>query len=898
MFLNSNVKKYMRISVVMARSGGSRMKKPCDCCKRYLDHLDEKNQNMSCFLRRMTANYKYSIIVPNRFLKHFAGELSGTIKLKSPNGSLYDVEVVKRFNKVVLQHGWEAFVDAHGIEEHDFLLFCHIEKSCFEVLIFDSVGCEKFFSCAGIRNTPNFQEGSVNSFDISSSSHHETAESSGSKRFVMCQKGNSCHRVKTAKMAAISSSSEESEDSPSENKSCESDDLQTPPRADYVLLPRSYLSEAQEERVIALIQDIQPECTVFVAVMQKSHVEPPSPYLVRSQLDPVGWQLTSLSINLLLLAYYSWLLVKSLTSCSMYKQAISKAYARAHFPHESTNVTLQRPGKSKKWHLKFCKRKDRVSMLRGQWLDFVHDNHVHEGDICLLFPTKGGRRFTFTVYLHRATATSCRGGASFQRVSSCHGRSRTKMASLVPIKEESTDGENASSESDMHESSHDSPRSDSSGPSEPPPYIVPSKSCLSQSQKNIVEEKALAIQSEVPIFVAIMKNINVYHMVEFGTRFAAPHLPHIRQTVLLQCMNKIWKTEMVIRSGRKRWFLIGGWSTFARDNGLRVGDICLFELKKNEGELIMKVHIISRERFYLESIHGCGLVSDLQELGTNFYGYLDHLDEKNQPMTYFFWRMDANAKNSIALRFFSASSLPVGASERSTAAFPFWLKMHLDSHVKKYMRISVVMARSGGSRMKKPCECCKRYLDHLDEKNQPMSCFFRLMDANSKHSMVSLIMPDRFVKRFAGKLSGRIDLESPNGSLYVVQVTERYSKTVLQRGWEAFVDANHIQENDFVLFRHIEKSRFEVLILDSDGCEKVFPYAGVRNTPCIQEQSLDSVDISSSSCHNTTESSGSERFARRQRSSSCHRGRTAKMAATSSSFEESGYTVKLVEFVP
>ncbi|XP_062209348.1 uncharacterized protein LOC133911159 isoform X4 [Phragmites australis] len=46
------------------RSGGSRMKKPCDCCRRYLDHLDAKNQNMICFLRCMTANSKHSTRCP------------------------------------------------------------------------------------------------------------------------------------------------------------------------------------------------------------------------------------------------------------------------------------------------------------------------------------------------------------------------------------------------------------------------------------------------------------------------------------------------------------------------------------------------------------------------------------------------------------------------------------------------------------------------------------------------------------------------------------------------------------------------------------------------------------------------------------------------------------------
>lgn len=100
-----------------------------------------------------------------------------------------------------------------------------------------------------------------------------------------------------------------------------------------------------------------------------------------------------------------------------------------------------------------------------------------------------------------------------------------------------------------------------------------------------------------------MKNNNVGDaqkwMLELGVRYAALYLPAIGQTVTLQCMGKTWKTQMVIHNGR-RWFLNGGWAKFARDNGLRVGDICLFELKKNKRKLTMKAHIISRELFSLK----------------------------------------------------------------------------------------------------------------------------------------------------------------------------------------------------------------------------------------------------------------------------------------------------------
>ncbi|KAM0884033.1 hypothetical protein ACQ4PT_031267 [Festuca glaucescens] len=79
-----------------------------------------------------------------------------------------------------------------------------------------------------------------------------------------------------------------------------------------------------------------------------------------------------------------------------------------------------------------------------------------------------------------------------------------------------------------------------------------------------------------------------------GSRYAARHLPHKSQTVVLQCNGKSWETKMVTNRNRdgRRWFLSGGWSKFARGNRLRIGDICLFERKKNRRELTMKVHII------------------------------------------------------------------------------------------------------------------------------------------------------------------------------------------------------------------------------------------------------------------------------------------------------------------
>ena len=83
--------------------------------------------------------------------------------------------------------------------------------------------------------------------------------------------------------------------------------------------------------------------------------------------------------------------------------------------------------------------------------------------------------------------------------------------------------QNISSESNKREVSNESLETENSDGLSEPPYILPSKSSLSPSQKKIVEEKVQAIQSEIPIYVSIMKKSNIgairHHMLVSCTYF-------------------------------------------------------------------------------------------------------------------------------------------------------------------------------------------------------------------------------------------------------------------------------------------------------------------------------------------------------------------------------------------
>ncbi|KAL5219616.1 hypothetical protein ABZP36_020300 [Zizania latifolia] len=565
---------------------GSQMKKSCDHGKRYVDH---RNGKMKCFHRKMGTNFRHCMIIPNKFLNHFGGKISKTIELESPKGNVHVVKVSKHMNTTALRCGWEAFVDAHHIQENDSLLFRHIDNSRFEVLVLDSDGCEKIFSCAGMKRASSVHGRSADPIHISGCPRDDddTTESSGSERFVRCQRGSVSHqRRKTAKLEAMSSSSEESgeegsESSASEHESSyEQDDPHTPSGPDYVLSRGVSLSKVQEQKVARLVHNIRPEIPVFVAIMKRSNVISRPASLV-----------------------------------------IPKHYASAHFPRTSQTITIQRRGKNRKWHPRFYIRNDGAGyILHGCWTDFVRDNHVEEGDICIFQPTEfTARKFRATVHLLRETKSRSFGAsaivASPKRVDSRDGRTRTRATGCrrVSRTEEGRRGTRGTSTSRVKEEPDDDRCNNNgqgmrqepldladSGGSSKPLYMYSGKASLSREQVKKVEERARSIQSEVPIYVSIMSKskigTNKPCTMMFGKRYATGYLPDGEQTLRLVMVasSKAWQVRMLPRRGDART-LTTGWRGFVHDNRLQLQDICLFQLMNNEKRLTMTVYIIRRD---------------------------------------------------------------------------------------------------------------------------------------------------------------------------------------------------------------------------------------------------------------------------------------------------------------
>ncbi|KAF2940262.1 hypothetical protein DAI22_03g258800 [Oryza sativa Japonica Group] len=535
---------------------GSQMKKYCDCCKRYVDH---SNGKMKCFHRQMSANFEHSMIIPNKFLDQFGGKISRTVELESPKGNVYVVKVSKHMNKTVLQCGWEAFVDAHQIEENDSLLFRHIKNS---------------------RRASGVQERNADPIDVSSSTHDDTVQSSGGERFARSESGSDSQHSKTAKLAATCSSGgsectgEEAKESSSSEHESSYDlvDPQIAPMPGYVLSRGTNLSQAHEEKLDMLVQEIRPEIPLYVTTMKHSNVNSHHASLV-----------------------------------------IAKHYACAYFPHTSQTITLKWHGKNRKWHPKFYIRKDQVGyILHGRWIDFVRHNHVKEGDICIFhLKNFNGRKFRATVHLLRETIPHSFGALHIpKRFESRNGRMRLKMTDDRRVSStECRRGTMEPSTTNVKKEADNEQCNNGQGKRQEPlnfdvsvgsskPYLTADRVSLTEEQFMKVEENVHSIQSEGPIYVSIMNKSNVgtdgLYIITLGRQFAIRYLPEGEQTLTLLTTGtgKAWQVKMRPRSGDARMFTLG-WRDFVRDNRLQTEDICLFQLTKNsERGLAMKVHII------------------------------------------------------------------------------------------------------------------------------------------------------------------------------------------------------------------------------------------------------------------------------------------------------------------
>jgi len=231
-------------------------------------------------------------------------------------------------------------------------------------------------------------------------------------------------------------------------------------------------------------------------------------------------------------------------------------------------------------------------VLKTGWKDFVAAHDLNMGDFLVFKCDKTSR---FKVFIFDLSCCEKVLPCLVKRNHICGRETREMHIEISSSCGDLPMNVTASSSTSLSDSSGDSVRPEDQKSHCVPGYILPRGTCLTCVQMKKLKERVRASSSRIPIYGCIISKGNVHGRSQALTIprvYADVYLPFEDQTLMLRCRGKSWEVRCVIKKDKKRVKrLMKGWKQFARDNKLRLGDLCLFELLENT-KYTMNVHVI------------------------------------------------------------------------------------------------------------------------------------------------------------------------------------------------------------------------------------------------------------------------------------------------------------------
>ncbi|CAL4905494.1 unnamed protein product [Urochloa decumbens] len=136
--------------------------------------------------------------------------------------------------------------------------------------------------------------------------------------------------------------------------------------------------------------------------------------------------------------------------------------------------------------------------------------------------------------------------------------------------------------------------------------------------------------------------------------------------------------------------------------------------------------------------------------------------------------------------------------------------------------------------VEKRCDSCRKWQEHYywEHMDVTMIRFFKLMTGDFT---LGIIIPEKFVRNFNGKITEGVDLKAESGETWHVGVEKRDNELLLTSGWKDFVKAHELKENDLLIFTCSGNSSFDILIFEASGCEKLSSLFANRAGPNLHK---------------------------------------------------------------
>ncbi|KAK9924144.1 hypothetical protein M0R45_032530 [Rubus argutus] len=251
-------------------------------------------------------------------------------------------------------------------------------------------------------------------------------------------------------------------------------------------------------------------------------------------------------------------------------------YNKVGFPSEfgkrylrklPAGIAILRIPDGRTWSVKF--KYDHMysrAQLRSGWSSFVRDNSLKVGDVCVFTLNNcTGLLFEVVIFPTKKSA-NC-------PLSTGHDR-----GAIVQVEKKISPIIKAEPECSMNCEIGKNKMSNFSG------QFTPRPSSLRASRVNL--EAANKFSSDNPFFKVTLGS---GHSVHVPAIFSRRFIKQKKQTVMLQVKDRLSPVNLVPLK-KCSLSICGGWVAFAKENCLRGGDVCIFELMEMN-DIVLKVHI-------------------------------------------------------------------------------------------------------------------------------------------------------------------------------------------------------------------------------------------------------------------------------------------------------------------
>lgn len=592
--------------------------------------------------------------IPSKFIRHLAGKTSGFVSLTGPSGSSWHVGLIEHNGHLYLDDGWPAFVKDHSIECGDSLVFGYDGNLDFTVQIFDQTSCEKeetfYAKCSQelsdlSRNLANKRE-----------RDGEAAFSSvfGEKRMRGSWIPGHLNFKAGNKEDNLTSSDEgqELKGSVTNGYGNRTGNVVEASERSFILA----LPVVTDDQVMAIVMNSQRNrsaSNLKKACSKKKKTDAEKKTSISKFIEEKAAHYFTSSFP------YFVRVMKFSNVNDRSTMKVPVRFSMAHFPNCRIKVTLRNLN-GDYWMLNAVpttKRQSTMHTFSGGWLAFVRGNKIKKDDVCIFELVD---KFEMRVHILRLGLEGVESETQKSSIDVCgldvgvgSGGFPLKSAENVwqdnvvhtPKVSERTnepctyDNEEDEKDSEMipgppQEAASSSDTSDDATVLTTPVNIAPSPmsrahnkredqllgcnaegtvsyqtsrksqadlDAICATQMPVTAEDAgapLSFTSPFPNFMKVMMSSNVggSFTLAIPRKFSSAYLPSYRTEIVLRNVKGDCWNVTSSRYGHQTKFC-GGWMSFVRQNVVKMGDICVFELVD---ERVLQVHIFQATQRVLE----------------------------------------------------------------------------------------------------------------------------------------------------------------------------------------------------------------------------------------------------------------------------------------------------------